>query len=55
MEFNIGDTVICNGSEDKIIDVVTEQDNENFEMGYRYVLENNGTQSPSSLTKMITQ
>jgi hypothetical protein len=43
--FEIGESVICNGDEDRIIDFVNPTDSENWGAGYRLVLRNHGTQS----------
>jgi hypothetical protein len=46
----IGTKVICNGILDTVIGYVTPEDKENYEMGYRYILEYNGTQSEGTFS-----
>jgi hypothetical protein len=47
--FNLGQKVVCGGETDTIAGFITDTDKENYEMGYRIVLENNGTQALSSV------
>jgi hypothetical protein len=51
-DFTIGEKVLCNGETDCIIDFVKPNDKENYQMGYRIVLKENGTQSITSITKL---
>jgi hypothetical protein len=52
LKFNIGEAVICNGEIDTIIDFVNTNDIENYQMGYKIVLKENGTQSLGSINKL---
>jgi hypothetical protein len=54
-DFIIGEKVLCNGEADYIIDFIKPNDEENYKMGYRIVLKENGTQSINSITKLNKQ
>ena len=41
-DFIIGEEVLCNGQTDYIIDFINPNDEENYKMGYRIVLKENG-------------
>ena len=49
--YHIGEHVACNGQEDKVVGFITPEDKENYAMGYRLVLEEEGTQSLGSVSK----
>ena len=53
--FNIGEIVICNGEEDEVIGFVTPNDRENYNMGYRIILKENGTQSIGDVIKKFSE
>jgi hypothetical protein len=49
--FSLGQKVICNGEVDEVVGFVTSDDEENYNMGYRLILKENGTQSLGSIEK----
>lgn len=49
--YMIGTQVICNGMIDEVIDYVPEG-TEEYEYGYRYVLREEGTQTPESVSML---
>jgi len=49
--YKIGEEVICNGKPDIIELFITPDDKENWEMGYRVQLRNEGTQTFESISK----
>ena len=49
--FNVGEKVIVNGEEDEVIGFVTESDKENYDMGYRIIVKEHGTQSIDAVSK----
>lgn len=51
-DFFVGDDVLCNGQEDTIVRLVTPEDPDNYNAGYRYVLLENGTQTPGTISKL---
>jgi hypothetical protein len=51
-DFIIGEEVLCNGETDYIVDFIKPNDKENYQMGYRIVLLENGTQSINSIIKL---
>lgn len=49
--FSLGEKVIINGEVDEVVGFVTSDDEENYNMGYRLILKENGTQSLGSVEK----
>ena len=49
--FSLGQKVIINGEVDEVVGFVTSDDEENYNMGYRLILKENGTQSLGSVEK----
>jgi hypothetical protein len=52
LNFIIGEYVLCNGQIDIIIDFVYPNDIDNYKMGYKVVLKENGTQSIGAINKL---
>lgn len=50
--FVVGEKVMCNGEEDEVVGFVSPADKDNWDMGYRLVLKENGTQSIGAVEKI---